>query len=153
MTTPIPVPIPVAIGDHASFRKTVGESDVYLYAGLTGDLAPNHVDEDFMRRTAYGRRIAHGTLVMGFMSTTSTRIVEQAGAGAFAVSLGYDHVRFLKPVFIGDTLTVSYTVTTLDPARSRSVSKIEVTNQDGALVAVAGHLLKWLPAEAPAASA
>ena len=52
----------VDIGDSVSFSKTVGESDVYLFAGITGDLAPNHVDEEYMKRSSYGGRIAHGAL-------------------------------------------------------------------------------------------
>ena len=60
-----------------------------------------------------------------------------------------DKIRFVKPVFIGDTVTVTYTVTEVDEARSRSQAAIEVHNQHGALVAVAAHILKWVPAEVP----
>jgi len=56
--------------------KTVSESDVYLFAGITGDLSPNHTDEAYMRKTRYGRRIAHGALAVGFMSNASTKILE-----------------------------------------------------------------------------
>ena len=65
------------VGLRASFRKTVSESDVYLFAGITGDFSPNHVDEEFMRGTQYGRRIAHGALLVGYMSRASTMIVEK----------------------------------------------------------------------------
>src|SRR3954447_9907414 len=102
-----------SVGQRVSFSKTVAESDVYLFAGITGDFAPNHVDEQFMRQTQYGRRIAHGALLVGYMSRASTMIVDKiAGEGAalYPVSLGYDRIRFLKPVFIGDTITVSYVV-------------------------------------------
>ena len=102
-----------------------------------------------MRRTAYGRRLAHGTLIMGFMSTTSTMIADRATRSRpsrYAVSLGYDKVRFLLPIFIGDTVYVSYTVAGIDEARARSTADIEVKNQRGDLVAVASHILKWLPA-------
>src|SRR5580765_1865947 len=103
-----------AIGASTSFSKTVSESDVYLFAGITGDFAPNHVDEQFMRRTQYGRRIAHGALLVGYMSRASTMIVDKiAGeaAAVYPVSLGYDRIRFLKPVFIGDTITVTCVIT------------------------------------------
>ena len=50
----------VSVGDQVSFSKTVGEYDVYGFAGITGDFSGNHVDEEFMRRSVYGRRIAHG---------------------------------------------------------------------------------------------
>ena len=138
----------VAVGDQVSFAKTVGESDVYLFAGITGDLSSNHVNEAVMRRSAYGRRIAHGALMVGFMSTCSTMIIERGagtGRGETAVSLGYDRVRFLAPVFIGDTITVTYRVAEVDEARRRSRAEIEVKNQDGQLVAVAQHILKWVP--------
>ena len=62
----------LAVGDQVRFSKTVGDSDVYLFAGITGDLAPNHVDEEYMRGTAHGRRIAHGALLIGLTWTAST---------------------------------------------------------------------------------
>jgi acyl dehydratase len=62
----------VKVGDSVSFSKTVSESDVYGFAGITGDFSGNHVDEEFMKKSAYGRRIAHGALMIGFMSTCST---------------------------------------------------------------------------------
>lgn len=138
----------VAVGDRVRFSKTVSESDVYLFAGITGDLAPNHVDEEFMRRTPYGRRIAHGALLIGFMSTASTMMVERHGglqSDETPVSLGYDRIRFIAPVFLGDTVTATYTIAEIDPARRRSRSKIELTNQSGEVVAVAEHILKWVP--------
>src|ERR1051326_7703600 len=96
-----------AIGDTVRFAKTVSETDVYLFAGITGDLAPNHVDEEYMRRSVYGRRIAHGALLVGYMSTTSTMILQQSlakGIDSTPVSLGYDRVRFLGAVYFGDTV-------------------------------------------------
>ena len=60
-------------GDEVRFSKTVGESDVYLFAGITGDFAGNHVNEEYMKKSSYGRRIAHGALMIGFMSTLSSR--------------------------------------------------------------------------------
>jgi 3-hydroxybutyryl-CoA dehydratase len=140
------------LGAKTSFRKTVSESDVYLFAGITGDLAPNHVDEQFMRQTPYGRRIAHGALLVGYMSTTSTivnNLMAERMPTIFPVSLGYDKIRFLKPVFIGDTIMVHYSVTSVDTARDRSVATVEVTNESGETVAAAVHLMKWLPRQAP----
>jgi 3-hydroxybutyryl-CoA dehydratase len=137
----------VSVGDRAAFSKTVGETDVYLFAGITGDFSGNHVNEEYMRRSAYGTRIAHGALLIGYMSTTSTMICARAierGLDETPVSLGYDRVRFLKGVKIGDTVTVTYTIAETDPPSRRSRSKIEVTNQNGELVAVAEHILKWV---------
>ncbi len=137
----------VQIGDQATFSKTVGETDIYLFAGITGDFSGNHVNEEYMKRSAYGRRIAHGALLVGFMSTTSSLMiaeVEREGIDETPVSLGYDRVRFIKPVFIGDTVTVTYTISALEPDKRRSRSKIEVVNQDGVTVAVAEHIMAWV---------
>jgi len=135
----------VEIGHEVSFSKTVGETDVYMFAGITGDLAPNHVDEVFMAKSSYGRRIAHGALLIGYMSTASTMAVSHARPeGETAVSLGYDRVRFLKAVFLGDTITVTYRIASIDKTRRRSSADIEVRNQHGDLVAIAQHILKWV---------
>ena len=106
----------VAVGDHAAFTKTVGETDVYMFAGITGDFSPNHVDQAYMERSRFGRRQAHGALLVGFMSTTSTLVIADSreGADETPVSLGYDRVRFLAPVYFGDTVTVRYTITAID---------------------------------------
>jgi acyl dehydratase len=146
----------VAIGDRVSFSKTVGESDVYLFAGITGDLSGNHVNEEYMRRSKYGRRIAHGALMVGFMSTTSTMIIDKCvteGIDETPVSLGYDRIRFLGPVFIGDTITVTYTVAEIDTVKRQSKSAIEIKNQRGELVTVGTHIMRWVknPAAAKAA--
>lgn len=137
-------------GLSASITKTVGESDVYLFAGITGDLSPNHVDEETMRATRYGGRIAHGALIVGFMSAASTRMIESHADrlphGELPVSLGYDRIRFLKGVRIGDTITVHYSIAEADPAARRTKSDIRVTDQHGDPVAVATHVMKWLPA-------
>ena len=136
------------VGCKVKFSKTVGESDIYLFAGITGDLSPNHVDREFMKQTTYGRRIAHGSLLIGYMSTASTMILQKYPAeneDMTPVSLGYDHIRFLKPVFINDTITVHYEIESVDPGKNRSLSNIEITNQRGDLVAVAKHILKWVP--------
>lgn len=134
-------------GDRVSFSKTVGESDIYLFAGITGDLSGNHVDEEYMRRSKYGRRIAHGALMIGFMSTASTMMIAKsvgAGIDETPVSLGYDGIRFLGPVYINDTITVTYVIESIDPERRRSISDIKVTNQQGELVTVGKHILKWV---------
>lgn len=136
----------VAVGDGSTFSKTVGESDVYLFAGITGDLSPNHVDKLYMEKSSYGRLQAHGALMVGFMSTASTLAIAKTRKDAHEtpVSLGYDRVRFLAPVYFGDTITVGYTINAIDVERRRSTADIRVTNQDGTLVAVAQHILKWV---------
>jgi acyl dehydratase len=135
--------IPLEVGDSVSFSKTVGESDVYLFAGITGDFSPNHVNEEVMKGTRYGQRVAHGVLSLGFASTASTLIIERAGATA--VSYGYDRVRFVKPVLVGDTITVTYTIAEVDEESLKTHADIEVTNQRGDLCTAARHILKFIP--------
>jgi len=138
------------IGETAEFAKTIGETDLILFSGLTGDFDPIHVNEHYARGTPFGRRIAHGALVMGLLSTTasiiSRRSVER-GAKAVPVSLGYDKIRFLRPVFIGDTLTARYTIEAIDGEAGRSRSRVEVFNQDEELCLAGTHILKWVPRE------
>ena len=134
-------------GDSVTFAKTVCETDIYMFAGITGDFSVNHVNEQYMAGSSYGRRIAHGALMVGYMSTCSTMMIEKSGSETSdetAVSLGYDGVRFLGPVYIGDTVTLTYTVDTIDLEKRRSRSKIEVVTQNGDLVAVGTHILAWV---------
>ena len=136
----------VAVGDATSFSKTVSESDVYLFAGISGDFAPNHVNKAYMEKSSYGRLIAHGALLVGFMSTCSTQMAmkSRADTSVTGVSLGYDRMRFLAPVYFGDTITVDYRIASIDREKLRATADIRITNQDGTLVAVATHLLKWV---------
>jgi 3-hydroxybutyryl-CoA dehydratase len=137
-------------GDRVAFAKTVGESDVYGFAGITGDLSVNHVNEQYMAGSKYRHRIAHGALIVGFMSTCSTMMIGKCDGTAqdeTPVSLGYDRVRFLAPVFIGDTVNLTYVIRAVDPAKRQSTADIEVKNQRGELVAVAQHILRWVKNE------
>lgn len=127
------------IGTSVAFTKTVSESDVYLYAGVTGDFSPNHIDEVYMGAGKYGRRIAHGTLLAGFMSAASARM--PLGR---TVSLGYDKMRFVAPVFFGDTITTTYTLTSVDEDKRRAYADVRATNQDGTVVAVATNVRAWV---------
>lgn len=130
----------IPLGHSVTFRKTVSESDVYLFAGITGDFDPIHVDEEFARTTPYGARVAHGVLIIGYMSAASS-IATRGYDGALA-SLGYDRIRHVRPVFFGDTVTVRYEVTAVDVNRQRATASVTVVNQHGDTVAVADHVLK-----------
>lgn len=132
----------VQVGDVATFAKTVGESDVYLFAGLTGDLYQNHTNEEYMKTTRYGRRIAHGALLVGYMSAASTKVTERCTHPV--VSYGYDRIRFVKPVYFGDTVTVEYRITDKDVPQLKVVAQVTCTNQRGEVVAVATHILKFV---------
>ncbi|GIK85544.1 MAG: MaoC family dehydratase N-terminal domain-containing protein [Burkholderiales bacterium] len=130
-----------------TISKTVGESDVYLFAGITGDLSPVHVDHEYMKRNSpFGERIAHGVLLLGYTSAASTvlaaRLTAEHGWKSM-VSLGYDGIRFVAPVRIGDTITVRYRLEARDEARQRTVSAFDVVNQRGETVLAGRHLMKW----------
>ena len=136
----------VNIGDSAQFTKTVSESDVYQFAGITGDFSPNHINRVYMENSSFGRLMAHGALLVGFMSTVSTiAIAHCREADETPVAVGYDKIRFLKPVFLGDTVTTTYTFSSIDPEKRKSKAKIQVKNQNDQLVAVAEHILQWVP--------
>jgi acyl dehydratase len=141
----------VEVGDTARFAKTVTEADVAMFCAVSGDFDPIHVDEEAARRTPFGRRIAHGILSMALLSTVAGMISRQAverGSRGASVSMGYDRIRFVAPVFIGDTLAARYTVQEVDREAGRSRAKVEVHNQRGELVVVGEHLMKWLPEHA-----
>ncbi len=138
----------VVVGDHVRFSKTVSESDVYLFAGITGDLSDVHCNEEYMRRGAFGHRIAHGVLALGFMSTASTLMYTPHlpyYEGFTGVSQGYDRVRFVGPIYFGDTITVTYTVTRLEQDRRRALADVVVTNQRSETVSTATHIMRWVP--------
>ncbi len=132
----------IQIGDKVTFSKTVGESDVYLFAGITGDLHGNHVNEEYMKDSIYKHRIAHGALIVGYMSSASTKFVETMHVPR-CVSYGYDRIRFVKAVRIGDTISVEYKIMDKVPEKSQSLAQITVTNQDGEVVVVGTHILYY----------
>lgn len=137
----------VAVGDSISFSKTVSESDVYLFAGITGDLSDVHCNAEYMSKSAFGQRIAHGVLCMGLMSTASTIMFTphvKKYVGLTPVSQGYDKARFMAPVFFGDTITITYTIGELQGARNRALSEVRATNQRGETVASATHVMRWV---------
>jgi acyl dehydratase len=130
----------VKVGLSTRVTKTVSESDVYLFAGITGDFDPNHVDEEYTKKTSLGHRVAHGALIVGYTSAASTKILEDFDRPM--VSVGYDRIRFLKPVYFGDTLTIDYVIESIDREKERTIAKIEVKNQKDELVAVLTHIMQ-----------
>ncbi len=118
-----------AVGDTASFGKTITEADIDLFAGISGDAYPLHVDDDYAKTTRFGRRVAHGMLSASLFSTVTGLLLGTPGGIYVEQSL-----KFRRPVFIGDTLTATSTVTSIDPARRRLHCATTVTNQHGKLV-------------------
>ena len=93
------------IGDKAQFTKTVSETDIYLYAGVTGDFNPAHINEVYAKETHFKTRIAHGMLMAGFIST----VVGNQLPGPGTIYLRQE-LNFLAPVRVGDTITAGVEV-------------------------------------------
>jgi 3-hydroxybutyryl-CoA dehydratase len=104
----------LAVGMSASYAKTVTEADIVLFAGVSGDLNPVHLDEDYANATAFKGRIVHGLLTASFISAVlGTKL---PGPGCIYVS---QNLKFKAPVRIGDTVRARVTVTAIDEARAR----------------------------------
>ena len=117
------------LGDSASFTKTVSEHDVYTYAGVSGDFNPAHVNEVEAQKGMFGKRIAHGMLSAGFIST----VLGTQLPGPGTIYMGQE-LRFTKPVFFGDTITATVTVAELIPEKNRAILDTDSTNQNGEAV-------------------
>lgn len=98
------------VGDEASFSKTITETDVYLFAGISGDFNPLHLNEEFAKQTPFGTRIAHGALPQSLIARVLG--MELPGLGTVAVEIT---CRFKAPTYLGDTIT----------AKARVAEKIE----------------------------
>ena len=117
------------VGQTAQFSKTITETDIYLFAGVTGDLNPAHVDEEYAKNTFFKTRIAHGMLTASFISTVIGTMLP--GPGTVYLS---QEVRFLAPVKIGDTVSAVAEITEIQPEKKRVWLKTTCTNQDGTVV-------------------
>ncbi len=120
----------LAIGEKASFSKTISETDVYLFAGITGDFNPIHINEPYARTTPFGARVAHGALTQSL--ATPLLGMKLPGLGTIAVELA---TRFKAPVYIGDTITVTAEVVEMIPKKSWVRMALTWTNQKGEMVA------------------
>ena len=131
-----------ATGDERQTRgRTITEADIVLHAGQTGDFYPHHMDEEWCRTQPFGHRIAHGTLIFSVAVGMTAVLINPR-----AMSYGYDRLRFVRPVFIGDTITVTVTIGEKrdDPKRLGHgvvVEQCHVSNQKGETVLVCDHLL------------
>ena len=117
------------IGDQASVTKTVSETDVYLFAGITGDLNPAHTNEVAASKTMFKTRIAHGMLGAGFISAVLGMYLPGPGT----IYMGQE-LKFTKPVHIGDTVTATATVEEIILEKNRVILDTTVVNQDGEIV-------------------
>ena len=119
----------IQVGDTASFTKTITETDVYLYAGISGDFNPVHVDEEYARSTPFGTRIAHGGLASSLLAPVLGMKLPGLGTVALEVTQ-----RYRSPVFFGDTVTCRVQVTKKVPRLRVVEMKILWTNQRGETV-------------------
>jgi 3-hydroxybutyryl-CoA dehydratase len=126
----------IQVGDRAEFAKTISESDVYLYAGVTGDLNPAHVNEEYARKTFFKTRIVHGMLAAGLISAVfGTKF---PGPGTIYLRQVMD---FVSPVYIGDTITAKVEVVDKNREKNRVTCKTVCVNQEGQEVLVGEALL------------
>jgi 3-hydroxybutyryl-CoA dehydratase len=119
----------ITVGDSAEFTKTISESDIYLFAGVTGDLNPFHINEEYAKQTYFKGRIAHGMLLAGFISNVVG--CQLPGPGAIYVK---QELKFTAPARIGDTITAKATVTEVVTDKNRVVLQTTCTNQNGDVV-------------------
>lgn len=95
----------ISVGDRAELRRTISESDVYLFCGITGDSNPLHLDEEYAKRTSLKRRVVPGGLVAS-MGTALTA-AELPGPGTMGLEI---YLKMYSPVYIGDTLSTIGTI-------------------------------------------
>ena len=119
----------IEIGQRAEFRRKVSDQDLQMFAAVSGDVNPLHLDASFAATTPFGERIAHGMLSGAFISAALAMVLPGPGT----VYLGQE-LRFRKPVRIGDSVTVVLEVTEKKDRRSQVTLACEVINQDGVKV-------------------
>ena len=119
----------LSVGERSSFSKTISESDVYLFAGITGDLNPAHINEQYASDTFFKGRIAHGMLVAGFISTVIG--CQLPGPGTIYVK---QDLTFLAPVRFGDTITATVEIIEILEEKNRVILKTTCTNQEDTVI-------------------
>lgn len=128
----------LAVGMTASFAKTVTEADIVLFAGISGDTNPVHLNQEYAAGTMFQGRIAHGMLTVGFISAVlGTKL---PGPGAIYMS---QNLKFKAPVRAGDTVTARATITELFPEKRRVVMRTVCTV--GETVVVEGEAMLMVP--------
>jgi acyl dehydratase len=126
---------------RVTLARTITETDIVFHAGHTGDFFPHHVDAEFCKGAEFGQRIAHGTMIFAIGIGLTAAVVNPA-----AFTYGYDRLRFIRPVFIGDTIHTRVTIDRKEddpkrPAYGRVVEKCEVLNQREETVMACEHIL------------
>lgn len=127
--------------ERISSGRTITETDIVIHAGQTGDFFPHHMDEEWCKTQPFGQRIAHGTLTFSIAVGMTAILINPV-----AFSYGYEHLRFIKPVFIGDTITTTTTISRKEDHPKRKnmgivYETLTVKNQRDEVVMVCDHLL------------
>jgi acyl dehydratase len=129
------------LGDgRETVGRTITETDFVVHAGHTGDFFPHHMDVEFCKTQPFGQRIAHGTMVFAIGVGLTATVINPV-----AFSYGYDRLRFVKPVFIGDTIRARVEIVGIEPMEKRPrygrvTERLTVTKQTGEVVLVADHI-------------
>ncbi len=119
----------ITLGMKDSIAKTITETDVILYAGITLDTNPAHLNEEHAKKTIFKKRIAHGMLTAGLVSAVlGTKL-----PGEGSIYMGQE-IRFTAPVYFGDTITATAEVVELIPEKNRVILKTTCHNQEGKMV-------------------
>jgi acyl dehydratase len=120
--------------------RTITETDIVIHAGQSGDFFPHHMDEEWCKKQPFKKRIAHGTLIFPIAIGLTADVVNEV-----AMTYGYERLRFIKPVFIGDTIKVSVTIKNKTdhkkPGFGLVTELVEATNQHQEMVMVCEHIL------------
>ncbi|MBF0452643.1 MAG: MaoC family dehydratase [Candidatus Magnetomorum sp.] len=116
----------IQVGDFDEFSKTISESDIYLFAGITGDLNPAHINEAYAKNTFFKGRIAHGMLLAGFISS----VIGMKLPGPGTIYIKQDLV-FKGPAKIGDTVTARVEVLDVNLEKNRVRLKTSCINEEG----------------------
>jgi 3-hydroxybutyryl-CoA dehydratase len=127
----------IKVGDEASISRTITEAHIVAFAGLTGDMNPIHVDAEYAAKSMFGERIAHGMLVAGLISA----VLGTELPGPESIYLGQE-LKFTAPVKIGDTVTVTVTVTEKRDDKRIIRLQTTATNQRGEMVVDGNAVIK-----------
>ncbi len=123
-----------------TFGRTITETDFVVHAGHTGDFFPHHMDAEWCATQEFGQRIAHGTMIFAIGIGLTASVINPV-----AFSYGYDRLRFIRPVHIGDTIRTRLTIDRKFPDPKRGgmgqvIEKCEVLNQRDEVVLFAEHI-------------
>ena len=120
--------------------RTITETDIIIHAGQTGDFFPHHMDEEWCKTQPFRRRIAHGTLIFSIAIGQTATIINE-----ISITYGYDRLRFIRPVFIGDTIHTEIAIKSKSdhkkPEFGLVVEQVQTYNQHRELVLACEHIL------------